>query len=94
METKKSNFGFHPENYKLLIIGLIINVVGFLLMIGGAAKNPNEFNKSELFSSVRITLAPILIVAGYAVAAKPFVKPDTSANRIVLNGYEPKFDSQ
>ena len=22
METKKSNFGFHPENYKLLIIGL------------------------------------------------------------------------
>ena len=81
METKKSNFGFHPENYTLLIIGLIINVIGFLLMIGGGAKDPNEFNKSELFSSVRITLAPILIVAGYAVIffaimRKPQAKKD------------------
>ncbi|MEY4522078.1 MAG: hypothetical protein RIT10_1263 [Bacteroidota bacterium] len=81
METKKSNFGFHPENYKLLIIGLVINVIGFLLMIGGAAKNPNEFNKSEIFSSVRITIAPLFIVAGYAVIffaimRKPKAKKD------------------
>ena len=43
MEDKKSQFGFQPENYKILLIGLAINILGFLLMIGGAAKSPNEF---------------------------------------------------
>lgn len=67
MEKNKSQFGFQPENYKLLLIGLAINVLGFLLMIGGAAEDPNTFNESELFSARRITLAPMLIVAGYIV---------------------------
>lgn len=67
MENKKSQFGFQPENYRLLLIGLGINVLGFLLMIGGAAEDPNSFNESELFSMRRITIAPMLIVAGYIV---------------------------
>lgn len=61
------NFGFKPENYRFLLIGLAINVLGFLLMIGGATEDPNEFHKDELFSTVRITIAPMLIVAGYIV---------------------------
>ncbi|TNE98716.1 MAG: DUF3098 domain-containing protein [Bacteroidetes bacterium] len=60
-------FSFQKENYKLLLIGLAINVLGYILMIGGAAEDPNEFNASELFSSVRITLSPFLIVIGYVV---------------------------
>ena len=67
MQNKKSQFGFQPENYRLLLIGLAINVLGFILMIGGAAENPNEFDGSELFSMRRITLSPMLIVAGYVV---------------------------
>ncbi|MES2800169.1 MAG: DUF3098 domain-containing protein [Bacteroidota bacterium] len=67
MEDKKKQFGFQPENYRLLLVGLLINVVGYLLMIGGAAKSLNEFNENELFSTVRITLAPILIVAGFVI---------------------------
>ncbi|TNE73479.1 MAG: DUF3098 domain-containing protein [Bacteroidetes bacterium] len=60
-------FSFQKENYKLLLIGLAINVLGYILMIGGAAEDPNEFNANELFSSVRITLSPFLIVIGYVV---------------------------
>ena len=67
MDTKKNAFGFQPENYRLLLIGLAINVVGFLLMIGGGADDPNTFNADELFSARRITLAPLLIVIGYIV---------------------------
>lgn len=67
MEDKKSNFGFQPENYKILLIGLAINILGFILMIGGAAEDPDTFDANELFSSTRITLAPILIVLGYVV---------------------------
>ena len=63
MEDKKSQFGFQPENYKILLAGLAVNILGFILMIGGAAEDPNTFNEQELFSSTRITLAPILIVA-------------------------------
>jgi hypothetical protein len=74
MENKKSQFGFQPENYKLLLIGLAINVLGFLLMIGGAAEDPNAFDASELFSARRITIAPMLIVAGYIVIIYSILK--------------------
>ncbi|MBP5982111.1 MAG: DUF3098 domain-containing protein [Fluviicola sp.] len=64
-----SNFDFpvKKENLRFILIGLAINVLGYLLMIGGGANNPNEFNETELFSTVRITIAPILIVAGFGV---------------------------
>ena len=74
MEDKKSQFGFQPENYKILLIGLAINILGFLLMIGGAATEANEFNESELFSMRRITIAPMLIVAGYIVILYAIMK--------------------
>ena len=65
--SKIKHFGFNPKNYKFLIIGLIINVLGFVLMIGGGSEDPNNFNADELFSPIRITLAPFLIVLGYVV---------------------------
>jgi hypothetical protein len=67
MENKKQLFAFQPENYRLLLIGLAINILGFILMIGGGAKSANEFRADELFSQVRITLSPMLIIAGYIV---------------------------
>ena len=67
MKDPIKHFGFDPANYKWLYIGLAINILGFLLMIGGGSDDPNVFKEDELFSSVRITLAPMLIVAGYIV---------------------------
>ena len=45
---KNEQFGFNKKNYKLLFIGLFINVFGFLLMIGGGAEQLSEFNGHEL----------------------------------------------
>ena len=59
-------FAFGRENYRLMLIGLAIIVVGFLLMVGGGSTDPNKFNP-EIFSFRRITLAPILILAGYVI---------------------------
>jgi hypothetical protein len=42
--SKIKHFGFNPKNYKFLIIGLIINVLGFVLMIGGGSEDPNSLN--------------------------------------------------
>ena len=67
MKDPIKHFGFDPANYKWLYIGLAINILGFLLMIGGGSDNPDVFKEDELLSSVRITIAPMLIVAGYIV---------------------------
>ena len=74
-EEKKVEFALGRENYILLIIGFAIIILGFLLMIGGKAENPNEFNE-EIFSFRRITLAPIIVLFGfifeiYAIMKKP-----------------------
>jgi hypothetical protein len=67
-------FAFQKENYKWLIIGLVINVLGFILMIGGGSDDPNKFDAEALFSPVRLTVAPILIVAGYIVIIYAIMK--------------------
>lgn len=63
-EKDKSNFALGPENYKLLAIGFGIIVLGFLLMLGGKAESPEEFSE-DIFSFRRITLAPIVVLAGF-----------------------------
>ena len=66
-EARKSGFAFGKENYRILIIGVVIVVVGYLLMIGGGSDDPNKFNADEIFSTRRITVAPIVILAGFVV---------------------------
>ena len=72
---EKINFALGRENYKLLAIGFGIIVVGFLLMLGGKSEDPNVFS-DEIFSFRRITLAPIVVLAGFifeiwAIMKKP-----------------------
>lgn len=68
------------ENYKLMLIGFVIIVVGFILMAGGGSDDPNVFNE-DMFSFRRITLAPILVLGGfafeiYAIMKKPKKKKE------------------
>lgn len=72
---EKMNFALSRENYKLLAIGFVIIVVGFLLMIGGKSESPDKFS-DKIFSFRRITLAPIVVLAGFifeiwAIMKKP-----------------------
>ena len=64
-EQDKPDFPLQRENYILLIIGFAIIVLGFLLMMGGKSDDPNVFSE-EIFSFRRITLAPILVLFGFA----------------------------
>lgn len=61
---RKPGFAFGRENYRILIIGVLIVVIGYLLMIGGGSDDPNVFNADEIFSFRRITLSPIVILIG------------------------------
>lgn len=53
------------HNYVLMLIGFALIVVGFVLMLGGASENPAEEFNYNMFSFRRITLAPILVLAGF-----------------------------
>ena len=63
---QEKRYAFGKKNYRLLFAGLALLLVGYLLMIGGGSDNPEEFSK-EIFNFRRLTLAPILVLAGYAM---------------------------
>lgn len=68
-------FALGKENYRLLLIGFAIIVVGFILMVGGKSADPSVFNP-EVFSFRRVTLAPVVVLFGflfeiYAIMKKP-----------------------
>jgi uncharacterized Tic20 family protein len=74
-KKEKLNFALGREYYRLMAIGFAIIVIGFILMIGGRAESPDEFSE-EIFSFRRITLAPMLVLAGfvfeiYAIMKRP-----------------------
>jgi hypothetical protein len=65
--SSTGNILFTKENYKWMVIGLVIMALGFFLMAGGKSSNLNVFNDRDVYSPMRITVAPILIIAGLLV---------------------------
>ena len=66
IDNKNEMFVFGKRNYKFLLIGLGFILLGFLLMMGGGTDSPDEFNEA-IFGFQRLTLAPILILTGFAI---------------------------
>ncbi len=85
-------FALEKENYILLIVGLVIVIIGFILMSGGATSDPNIFypdndpsKTPEIFSFRRITLAPIVVLFGFAFEVFAImVKPDSKLIKILF----------
>lgn len=67
---------FAKDNLVWMLIGAVIVALGFILMSGGKSTDPRVFDTKEVYSTTRITIAPILIVVGliveiYAIFKKP-----------------------
>ncbi|HEV7783516.1 MAG TPA: DUF3098 domain-containing protein [Chitinophagaceae bacterium] len=58
---------FNKENYKWMLLGLLVMTLGMILMAGGKNIDPTVFDRSKVYSSTRITIAPLLILAGLAI---------------------------
>lgn len=65
---------FGRENYMWMLIGLAVLTLGFFLMAGGKSSDPNVFNEEEVYSTTRITIAPILIIAGFIIEIVAIMK--------------------
>ena len=55
------------ENYILTVLGLVVIIIGFILMSGGKSPDPNVFNPDEVYSTRHITVAPIVVLLGFAI---------------------------
>ena len=73
MENNNQRMPFTRKNYYMMLIGLGIIVLGFVLMSGGGEHTATEFDDS-LFSFRRITLAPIVVIAGFVFEVYAIMK--------------------
>jgi hypothetical protein len=72
-EKTKHEFLFENSNYKILLIGIAVIVVGFILMSGGGSDDPNVFN-AEIFNFRRIRLAPTTVLIGFGITIYAILK--------------------
>lgn len=54
------------KGLKILLMGLLVMVSGYILMIGGGSDDPNVFNYA-MFDFRRMVAAPIVIIAGAVI---------------------------
>ena len=69
VKKERSGIGslFEKTNYTWMLIGAGVMILGFLLMAGGRSDDPNVFNAHEVYGTRRITIAPIVILAGLVI---------------------------
>ena len=72
-EEQKHEFLFEKVNYKILLIGIAVIVLGFILMSGGGSEDPNVFNE-DIFNFRRIRLAPTTVLIGFGITIYAILK--------------------
>ena len=72
-EVNKNQMPFTMKNYITILVGVVLLFVGFILMSGGGVHTATEFD-SSIFSFRRITLAPIVVIAGFVVVGFGIMK--------------------
>ncbi len=78
MKEQKGNvLLFDKKKYMWLIIGLVVTALGFILMIGGGSDDPEQFSDA-IFGFRRLTLAPLLVLAGYGIQIYAIMKKTTN----------------
>lgn len=75
-DKKTSPSIFAKDNYRWMLGGLVVMAIGMFLLAGGKSNDPNVFDKNQVYSTTRITIAPLLILAGlvieiFAIFRKP-----------------------
>lgn len=66
MSKTSNSFPFERINFIIMLVGVVVIALGYILMIGGGSDDPNVFSE-DIFSFRRLTLAPIVILIGFAI---------------------------
>lgn len=62
----KEKMAITPKGLRLLIVGVLVMISGYILLSGGGSDDPQVFNYA-MFDFRRLVAAPIVIVAGIAI---------------------------
>lgn len=73
MEENNTKMPITPRGLKLLLVGFIVMVAGYLLMMGGGSDNPQEFNYA-MFDFQRMVAAPVVIICGIVIEVVAIMK--------------------
>lgn len=72
-DVNKEQMPFTMKNYITILVGVVLLFVGFMLMSGGGEHTATEFDYS-IFSFRRISLAPVVVIAGFVVVGFGIMK--------------------
>jgi Ca2+/H+ antiporter len=70
---RKNDFALGKENFTLMAIAMLIVIVGFCLMLGGATTEETGFNP-DIFSKRRIVVAPAVTMFGFVLVVVAILK--------------------
>ena len=66
MEQNNPKMPITARGLRLLLVGLIVMISGYILMTGGGSDDPQVFNYA-MFDFRRMVAAPIVIVLGIVI---------------------------
>jgi hypothetical protein len=72
-DQKNTKMAITQKGLRLLLIGVIVMIAGYLLMMGGNSGDPNTFSE-DIFDFQRLVAAPVVIVAGIVIEVVAIMK--------------------
>lgn len=73
MEQNNPKMPITAKGLRLLLIGLIVMISGYILMMGGGSDDPQVFNYA-MFDFGRMVAAPIVIILGIVIEVVAIMK--------------------
>jgi hypothetical protein len=64
-----------------MLAGLVVLAIGFFLMAGGKSADPKIFNDNDVYSTTRITIAPLMIIAGFVIEIFAIMKKPADSQK-------------
>jgi isoprenylcysteine carboxyl methyltransferase (ICMT) family protein YpbQ len=74
-----AGFLFGKQNYTWMAISGALIVLGFIAMAGGKSVDPTQFKTEDVYSTMRITIAPLLIIAGLCSMVYAIMRSSTNS---------------
>jgi hypothetical protein len=73
MENNNPKMPITARGLRLLLVGLIVMISGYILMMGGGSDDPQVFNYA-MFDFRRMVAAPIVIILGIVIEVVAIMK--------------------
>jgi hypothetical protein len=84
-EKEKPELLFGKSQFIIIAAGLVLLILGFFLMSGGAMSDESKWDSGVIYSFTRITLAPFLVLLGLGAVGYAIFYNGKSEKEIEIN---------